>query len=85
MSVARAEYEGKFVEVAHVLEVARSARREDREYSEIQEDSESRAVRKGTKRACTAIDEWEETNGAQVQFREDNKAKMLKSDDEHLA
>jgi hypothetical protein len=52
VSVARDEYEGKFVEVSHVLEVARSARRESRE---SQEDSESRAVRKGTKRACTEL------------------------------
>ena len=57
VSVARAEYEGKFVEVAHVLEVARSSRRESREYSESQEDSESRAVRKGTKRERSALDE----------------------------
>jgi hypothetical protein len=78
VSVARAEYEGKFVEVAHVLEVARSARRESREDRESQEDSESR---KGTKRECSALDEWHAINGAQVQFWDTNRSKMLKSDD----
>jgi hypothetical protein len=92
VSVARAEYEGKFVEVAHVLEVARSARRESREYREIQEDGESQEdregqedseSRKGTKRERSALDEWHAINGAQVQFWDTNRSKVIKSDDEH--
>jgi hypothetical protein len=59
------------VEIAQVLEVAKSAHRESRE------------SRKGTKRECSALDEWHAINGAQVQFWDTNRSKMLKSDDEH--